>query len=135
MASASQADSSSEETSTSSDETYVEVIATRPQELPLQTSNPPRGLARASHTSGAKSTEQVFQGDRELERLRPGEQSQMLSSHRGCEKGLGLWGRDAVQPVRPGKASWERWHWSRALTHRGFSRKGCGGRVQAGRPA
>lgn len=34
MAAASQAASSSEDTSGSSDETYVEVIAARPQELP-----------------------------------------------------------------------------------------------------
>lgn len=77
MASANQADSSSE-TSSSSDETDVEVIATILRSCPLQTFNPPRRLARALHASVAKSIQQVFQGHWELERLRPAEQSQML---------------------------------------------------------
>lgn len=77
MTSANQADSSSEETSSSSDETYVEVIATILRSHPLQT-NSRRGVARALHTNGAKSVQQVFWGDWELERPRPGEESQVL---------------------------------------------------------
>lgn len=87
MASANQAGSSSEETSTSSDETYVEVIAAlcKPRTLPearlgLRT---PAGLSPLSK----------FQDGLELERLRPGEGNRRsLSSHRRYGKRLGLWG-------------------------------------------
>lgn len=128
MASANQADSSSEETSSSSDETYVEVIAAILGSRPLQTSNSRRGLAGASHTNGAKSVQQVFRG------LGAGKAEAWGGEPGAARRTLGMreasGRRDAILSVRQGKASWEGWHWSRALTHRGLTRKGCGGEDQ-----
>lgn len=90
VASAAQIDSSSEDTSSLSDETDVEVIGTILRSCSLQTFNPPRSLA--SQTSRSRSVQQWLQGDWELERLRPGEGrgAGCCSLHSGCEKGLGL---------------------------------------------
>ena len=52
MPSADQADSSSEDTTSSSDETDLEVIAPHPQSGPLQTSDPPGTWPGASPPSG-----------------------------------------------------------------------------------
>ncbi|XP_019485598.1 PREDICTED: treacle protein-like, partial [Hipposideros armiger] len=71
VASAGQIDSASEDTSSLSDETDVEVIGTILRSCSPQTLNPPRSLA--SQTSGSRSAQRVLQGDWELERLRPGE--------------------------------------------------------------
>ena len=56
MASADQADSSSEDTTSSSDETDLEVIASHPQSGLLQTSNPPGAWPEASPPSGTSVT-------------------------------------------------------------------------------
>ena len=56
MASADQADGSSEDTTSSSDETDLEVIATHPQSGLLQTSNPPGAWPEASPPSGTGVT-------------------------------------------------------------------------------
>lgn len=117
MASADQADSSSEDTTSSSDETDLEVIATHPQSGPLQTSNPPGAWPEASPPSGTGVTSPHsvgVLGSPGAGRLSLGRLGARFSLCSGQEEGLELVGRDTILPVRRGQTFSERRHGTRA---------------------